>query len=250
MRKKIAAGNWKMNTNYKEGVRLATKIAKNKVKEGTEVILAVPFTHLKGVVKHVKKNKRVFVAAQNVAAEEKGAYTGEVSASMLTSVGVTHVLIGHSERRAYYGENSDVLKKKLALALSHDLVPVFCCGEPLEIRQANAHVDHVATQLKETIFKLSSSDFSKIIVAYEPIWAIGTGETASPDQAQEMHEAIRKMIKEQFGEDLANDTAILYGGSVKPTNAKEIFAKEDVDGGLVGGASLSVEGFTEIINAF
>lgn len=250
MRKKIAAGNWKMNTNYKEGVKLATKIAKNELEEGTDVILAVPFTHLKGVVKHVKKNKRVFVAAQNVAAEEKGAYTGEVSASMLTSVGVTHVLIGHSERRAYYGENSHILNKKLALALRHDLIPIFCCGEPLEIRKANTHVEHVATQLKETIFNLSPSDFSKLIVAYEPIWAIGTGETASPEQAQEMHESIRSMISDQFGSEVANEIPILYGGSVKPTNAKQIFAKQDVDGGLVGGASLSVEGFTEIIHSF
>jgi len=250
MRKKIAAGNWKMNTSYEEGLTLAKEIAKAEISQGTEVILAAPFTHLKGVVKKTRKNSAVHVAAQNLATHASGAYTGEVSAAMLNSINVTHVLVGHSERRMYYQENAEILNQKIEMALSHGLTPIYCCGEPLEIRKANDHIQYVSDQLNATIFNLSEEDFSKLIIAYEPIWAIGTGETASPDQAQEMHAAIRQLIADKYNSELADNISILYGGSVKPANAKEIFAKADVDGGLVGGASLNADGFKDIINAF
>ncbi len=252
MRKKIVAGNWKCNTNVNEGVELAKAVNERVAKEGAEdvvVVLGTPFTHLTKVVETVDA-VRIGVSAQNCAAEPKGAFTGEVSAEMVKSTGAGYVILGHSERREYYGETSEVLNKKLALALENDLTPIYCCGEPLEIREAGTQNDFVKKQLEETVFQLSADEFKKLIVAYEPIWAIGTGKTATSDQAQEIHAFIRSAISKKFGEEVAQETSILYGGSCKPGNAKELFANEDVDGGLIGGASLKAEDFLGIINGF
>lgn len=250
MRKQIAAGNWKMNTSHEEGLMLARAISHADIPEDVEVILATPFTHLKAIVDATFPVPRIHIAAQNMATEKSGAYTGEISAEMLKSIFVSHVLIGHSERRSYYNEDAGVLNAKMQMALENDLVPIYCCGEPLEERKANTHVEYVTKQLEETIFSLDGDQFSKLILAYEPIWAIGTGETASPEQAQEMHAAIRKLVEEKFGAKAAEEVSILYGGSVKPLNAKEIFSKPDVDGGLVGGASLKADDFISIIQSF
>jgi len=213
------------------------------------VVLGTPFTHITKVVETVNTD-RIGVAAQNCAAEAKGAFTGEVSAEMVKSTGAKYVILGHSERREYYGETSEILNKKLALALENGLTPIYCCGEALDIRQAEKHNEYVVNQLKETVFQLSADDFKKIIIAYEPIWAIGTGVTASSEQAQDMHANIRAAIAEKFGEEVAEGTSILYGGSCKPSNAKELFANKDVDGGLIGGAALKAEDFLGIINAY
>ncbi len=252
MRKKIVAGNWKCNTNLQEGIELAQSVDKLVTKEAAEdvvVVLGVPFTHLDKIAETVDTN-RISIAAQNCAAEAEGAYTGEVSAAMVKSTGATYVILGHSERREYYGETSEILNKKLALALENGLTPIYCCGEPLEVREANVQNEYVKKQLEETIFKLPESDFKKLVIAYEPIWAIGTGKTATSDQAQEIHAFIRSTIASQFSEEVAEETSILYGGSAKPGNAKELFANKDVDGGLIGGASLKAEDFLGIINGF
>jgi triosephosphate isomerase len=252
MRKKIVAGNWKCNTNVSEGIELAKAVNELVAKEADKdvvVILGVPFTHLTKVVESVD-NKRIGVAAQNCAAEAKGAFTGEVSAEMVKSTGADYVIIGHSERREYYGENSEVLNKKIALALTNGLIPVYCCGEPLEVREKEQQNEFVKKQLDETIFQLPVEDFKKLIIAYEPIWAIGTGKTATSDQAQEIHEFIRNTIADKFGAEIADEMSILYGGSCKPGNAKELFENKDVDGGLIGGASLKAEDFLGIINGF
>lgn len=250
MRKKVVAGNWKCNTNLQDGIALATEVEKVYTANGDKdvtVVLGVPFTH---ITEAVKVTENVAVSAQNCAAEASGAFTGEVSAEMVKSTGAQYVILGHSERREYYGETSEILNKKLALALENGLTPIYCCGEALEIREAETQNDFVVNQLKETIFKLSADDFKKIIIAYEPIWAIGTGKTASSDQAQEMHKAIRDAIAAQYNAEVAEGTSILYGGSCKPSNASEIFSKTDVDGGLIGGASLKADDFMGIINAF
>lgn len=250
MRKKIVAGNWKCNTNLQEGVTLATEVEKLYTESGDKdvtVVLGVPFTHITEVV---KVTDNVNVASQNCAAEASGAYTGEVSAAMIKSTGTGYVILGHSERREYYGETSETLNKKLTLALENGLTPIYCCGEALDIREAGTQNDFVINQLKETIFKLSADDFKKIVIAYEPIWAIGTGKTASSDQAQEMHKAIRDSIAANYDQAVADDTSILYGGSCKASNAPELFSKADVDGGLIGGASLKAEDFMGIINAY
>jgi triosephosphate isomerase len=252
MRKKIVAGNWKCNTNLQEGVELAKAVNDLVAKEGADdvvVVLGTPFTHLTKVVENVNTD-RIGVSAQNCAAEAKGAYTGEVSAEMVKSTGAEYVILGHSERREYYGETSETLNKKLALAFENGLTPIYCCGEPLEIREAGTQNDFVRKQLEETIFQLSADDFKKLVIAYEPIWAIGTGKTATSDQAQEIHAFIRSIVAEKFGNEVAQETSILYGGSCKPSNAKELFANEDVDGGLIGGASLKAEDFLGIINGF
>ncbi len=252
MRKKVVAGNWKCNTTLQEGVELAKAVDKIVAEKGADdvvVVLGTPFTHITQVVESVNTS-RIGVSAQNCAAEAKGAFTGEVSAAMVKSTGAEYVILGHSERREYYGETSEILNKKLALALENSLTPIYCCGEPLEIREAGNQKHYVINQLKETIFKLSADDFKKIIVAYEPIWAIGTGKTATTEQAQEMHKDIRDAIAAQFGADAANDTSILYGGSCNPKNAQELFANPDVDGGLIGGASLKADDFIQIINAY
>ncbi len=252
MRKKIVAGNWKCNTTLQEGIELAKAVDSLVASEGADdvvVVLGTPFIHLTKVVESVNTD-RIGVSAQNCAAEAKGAFTGEVSAEMVKSTGAEYVILGHSERREYYGETSEILNKKLALALENGLTPIYCCGEPLEVREAEAQNKFVKKQLEETIFNLSPEDFKKLIIAYEPIWAIGTGKTATSDQAQEIHAFIRSVIAEKFGNEIAEGVSILYGGSCKPSNAKELFANKDVDGGLIGGASLKAEDFLGIINGF
>lgn len=251
MRKKIVAGNWKMNTNLQEGVALACEVNK-ALKDATpkcDVVIAVPFTHLATVNEVIDKSK-LGLGAENCADHKSGAYTGEVSASMVASTGATYVILGHSERRQYYGETSETLKEKVALALENNLTPIFCIGEVLAERENGTYNDVVKKQIEDALFHLSAEDFGKIILAYEPVWAIGTGKTATDDQAEDMHAFIRGVIAERYGKEVAEDTSILYGGSCKPTNAPQLFAKPDVDGGLIGGASLECGSFMGIVNAF
>lgn len=251
MRKNIVAGNWKMNTNLQDGLALAKEL--NEALKGKDikcdVILGAPFTHIACMADAVDTGK-IGIAAQNCADKVSGAYTGEVSAEMVASTGAKYVILGHSERRAYYHETPAILKDKVNLALANNLTPIFCIGEVLEERESNKHFDIVKYQISESLFDLSAEDFSKIVLAYEPVWAIGTGKTATADQAQEMHAFIRKTLVEKFGEEVANNTSILYGGSANASNAKELFSNPDVDGGLIGGASLSVEAFMPVIEAF
>jgi triosephosphate isomerase len=251
MRKNIVAGNWKMNTTLTEGLALAEGLNKALAGKTTkcEVIVGVPFTHLTSVAATVDAAK-TGLAAQNCADKEKGAYTGEVSAAMIASTGAGYVILGHSERRAYYHETAPILKEKVCLALANGLTPIFCIGEVLDERLAGNHFDVVDEQIKNSLFELSPADFGKLILAYEPVWAIGTGKTATAAQAQEMHEHIRRTIAAKYGETIADETSILYGGSCNADNAKELFANPDVDGGLIGGASLSVDKFMPIIEAF
>ena len=241
-----------MHTNLREGASLAALIdklvQKNGVNTETGIIIAPPMIHLTTVNQLIDDSK-ICLAAQNCAAESKGAFTGETSAKMLKSAGCKAVIIGHSERRAYYGDTDELIMKKVNLVIENDMKPIFCCGELLEEREKDNHFNIIKSQIENTIFNLSANDFSKLIVAYEPVWAIGTGVTASSEQAQEMHAFIRKIIADKFGNDIAENTTILYGGSVKPNNAKELFAQTDVDGGLVGGASLDAESFYEIIKS-
>ncbi|HHW81603.1 MAG TPA: triose-phosphate isomerase [Bacteroidales bacterium] len=251
MRKKIVAGNWKMNKTLQEGLKFSNDL-KEALKGKTvncEVVVGTPFIHLSEVAKNFEGTV-VHVAAQNIANKEKGAYTGEVSAAMVASTGANHVILGHSERRAYYHETAELLTEKVELALANDLTPIFCVGEVLEEREAGKHFDVVAAQIKDALFELSKEDFSKLIVAYEPVWAIGTGKTATADQAQEIHAFIRKTIADKYGEEVADNTSILYGGSCNAGNAKELFSNPDVDGGLIGGASLEADSFLPIIEAF
>ncbi len=252
MRKKIAAGNWKMNTTPVEGVELlkgmiALKNDKN-VCSCVTMIVAPPFTHLSEIVK-AARGSGIAVSAQNCAAEAKGAYTGEVSAQMIASLGVEYVILGHSERREYYGETSETLNKKMKQAYDNSLIPIYCVGEKLEEREAGKEFDVVRKQLTEVVYNLAPSEFEKLVIAYEPVWAIGTGKTATAEQAQDMHAFIRKVLHEKFGE-AAENTSILYGGSVNAANAAELFAKKDVDGGLVGGASLKADDFVTIAKSF
>ncbi|MCD7930696.1 MAG: triose-phosphate isomerase [Tannerellaceae bacterium] len=251
MRKNIIAGNWKMNTTLQEGLALA-KGLNEALKDKTpkcDVIVGTPFTHLACVADAIDTGK-IGVAAQNCADHEKGAYTGEVSAAMVASTGAKYVILGHSERRQYYGETAEILKTKVNLALANGLTPIFCIGEVLEEREAGKHFDVVDEQIKGSLFDLSAEDFSKIVIAYEPVWAIGTGKTATADQAQEIHAHIRQTIAGKYEQTIADNCSILYGGSMNAGNAKELVAKPDVDGGLIGGASLSVENFLPIIEAF
>lgn len=251
MRKNIVAGNWKMNKTLQEGLALATEL--NAALEGAtlkcDVVIGTPFIHLAAVAATVD-TKKIGVAAQNCADKASGAYTGEVSAAMVKSTGAAYVILGHSERREYYGETSAILNSKVELALANGLTPIYCCGEALDVRNANEQNAFVQKQLEETVFNLSADDFAKIVIAYEPIWAIGTGVTASTEQAQEMLAFIRTLIAEKFGKDMAENTSILYGGSCNAKNAPELFAQPDIDGGLIGGASLKVEDFKAIIDAF
>lgn len=250
MRKNIVAGNWKMNTTIQEGISLAQGInglLKNTTKN-CDVVICVPFTHLTSV-NAVINHTLVGLGAENCADKEKGAYTGEVSAQMIASTGANYVIIGHSERRQYYGETNEILLSKTKLALENNLTPIFCVGEVLEERENGSYNDVIKSQV-EALFELNEAEFAKIIIAYEPIWAIGTGKTATSDQAQDMHAHIRSVISAKYGEQIANDISILYGGSCKPSNAKEIFAKPDVDGGLIGGAALEASSFMGIIEAF
>lgn len=251
MRKNIVAGNWKMNTTLPEGVALAKGVneALSTFKANCDVVIAVPFTHLASINQVIDKNK-LGLGAENCANHKSGAYTGEVSAPMVASTGATYVILGHSERRQYYGETSEILKEKVALALENKLTPIFCIGEVLEERENETHFDVVKKQIVDALFNLSAEDFGKLILAYEPVWAIGTGKTATDDQAEEMHAFIRNVIAEKYGKEVAENTSILYGGSCKPSNAKQLFAKPNVDGGLIGGASLEVQSFIDIVKAF
>ena len=249
MRKNIVAGNWKMNTVLEEGVELANQINEllKEKKANCNVVICTPFTHLvsvKGVIDEPLK-----LGAENCSEHEKGAYTGEVSAAMVRSTGASHVILGHSERRQYFGENNEQLLKKTRLALTNNLIPIFCVGEVLEERENNTFHEVVKGQV-EALFELSPEEFGKIVIAYEPVWAIGTGKTATADQAEDMHAFIRKVIEDKYGKAISDNTSILYGGSCKPSNAKEIFSKPNVDGGLIGGASLDAESFMGIIEAF
>ncbi len=251
MRKKIVAGNWKMNMDLAEGLKFAATVEKH-FKENpsgkAQVILCTPFIHLAGVYEILKHGK-IALGAQNCASEASGAYTGEVSAYMVKSTGAEYVIIGHSERRSYYHEDDKLLNKKALLAINTGLKVIFCCGEVLKEREEAKHFLIVKRQLEEGLFSLSEKQMDSIIIAYEPVWAIGTGLTATPDQAQEMHKYIRDLIKEKYGNDCAKKLPILYGGSCKPSNAAEIFSKADVDGGLIGGAALKKEDFAGIVNA-
>ncbi|MBK8700209.1 MAG: triose-phosphate isomerase [Saprospiraceae bacterium] len=250
MRPKIAAGNWKMYKTFDEACELAEAIAITQFPDNVQVVLGVPSLYLAEVQEISHKNNRIDVAAQNCYFEKSGAFTGEISASMIRSVGVMHVILGHSERRQYFGETEDLILKKIKAVLGEGMTPIYCCGEPIEVRKVGNHNSFVEAQLEGSVFQLSAEEVLKLVIAYEPIWAIGTGETASPEQAQEMHQAIRRAIAIKFGDDTAAKIPILYGGSVKATNARELFSQSDVDGGLVGGASLSAEEFIQIIHSF
>lgn len=251
MRKNIVAGNWKMNTTLPEGLKLADEVnaAVAAAKPKCDVIICVPFTHLAPIAACIDQNI-LGLGAENCADHTSGAYTGEVSAPMVASTGATYVILGHSERRQYYGEDSKILREKLGLALANGLTPIFCIGEVLEERENGTYNEVVKKQIEEALFDLSAEDFSKIILAYEPVWAIGTGKTATPDQAEDMHAHIRSIIAGKYGKEVADNTSILYGGSCKPSNAAELFAKPDIDGGLIGGASLKCADFMGIVNAF
>ena len=251
MRKKIVAGNWKMNTTVPQGETLAKEIVKmaSEVPSDVNLIVAPPFTHLSKVADAIK-GSRVALSAQNCADKESGAYTGEVSAKMLASVPAEYVILGHSERREYYGETNAKLVEKIKLALGENLSVIYCVGEKLDEREKGEHFNVIASQVKEVLFNLTAEQLEKVVIAYEPVWAIGTGKTATSAQAQDVHEFIRKTVAGKFGEDAAERISILYGGSCKPGNAKELFACKDIDGGLIGGASLVADDFIAIAKSF
>ena len=252
MRKKIVAGNWKMNMDLAEGLKFTASIDKyfkDKPSTRAQVILCTPFIHLAGA-SEILKHGKVALGAQNCASEASGAFTGEVSAWMIRSTGADYVIIGHSERRSFYHEDDKLINKKTLLAINSGLKVIFCIGESLSERQSEKHFLIVKRQLEEGLFTLTEEQINMIVLAYEPVWAIGTGLTATPDQAQEMHKYIRDLVKEKYGSDCAKKLPILYGGSCKPSNAAEIFSKADVDGGLIGGAALKKEDFTAIVEAF
>jgi triosephosphate isomerase len=253
MRKKIVAGNWKMNKNYEEALSLASEVifmANDEVNSNVQVIMACPYIYLVTLNKYLDKSPNIALAAQNCNDMASGAYTGEISASMLASIDVKYVIIGHSERRQYFNETNAQLKAKVDIALANKLTPIFCCGESLELRNGTAFLEFVASQLTESLFHLEADEFSKLVIAYEPIWAIGTGLTASSEQAQEMHAFLRKHIEAKYGAEIANNISILYGGSCNEKNAAELFACPDVDGGLIGGASLKSREFVNIAKSF
>ena len=251
MRKQIAAANWKMNLTLSEADKLTDELLATDFTLSNDqlVILGVPFPYLININDKIKSKENVFVAAQDCSANKNGAYTGEVSASMLKSIGLQYVIIGHSERREYNQESNQLLAEKVNIAMSNGLQPIFCCGEPLNIREAETQNAYVQKQLEESLFHLASEQVKNFIIAYEPIWAIGTGRTASNEQAQEMHAHIRNVMAKKYGTDVANSLSILYGGSVKAANAADIFGQPDVDGGLVGGASLVASEFATIIKS-
>jgi triosephosphate isomerase len=251
MRKIIVAGNWKMNMNLKDGINLAESVKQHfsrKVTQKAEVVICPPFIHLP-VLREILHDSNIAYGAQNCASEPSGAFTGEISCDMIKSTGSSYVIIGHSERRTYFRESDDLLFKKVNMAIRSGLKVIFCCGEVIKERETGIHFDVVKKQLDEGLFGLSDNDFMDIIIAYEPVWAIGTGLTATPDQAQEMHRYIRDLVSGRYGAELADNTSILYGGSCKPSNAAELFAKPDVDGGLIGGASLKSDDFCAIAEA-
>ena len=253
MRKKIVAGNWKMNLDYNEGLALfseITNMVKDEVTGKQQVVVCSPFIHLHSLVQMAKGYNKVSVGAQNAHQAESGAYTGEVSAKMLKSIGVEYVILGHSERRQYFHESNELLAKKTDTALANGLKPIFCIGETLEERNSEIHFQVIKDQLVEGLFHLSAEQFAKIVIAYEPVWAIGTGLTATADQAQEIHAFIRAEIAAKYDQQIADDTTILYGGSCNPKNAPELFAQADIDGGLIGGASLKSRDFVDIVKVF
>jgi triosephosphate isomerase len=254
MRKKIVAGNWKMNKSLQEAVELCNQL--NHSLPSTlpsphiQVVICPPFPYLLKAMEVflLLDNQIVKIGAQNCHHQAGGAYTGEVSAPMLRSMNIPYVIIGHSERREYFKETDELLKAKIDIALAHDLTPIFCCGEKLELRETGKHFETVHEQIKQGLFHLNSDDMTRIVIAYEPVWAIGTGKTATKEQAQEMHASIRRLIAQQYNPSLADNITILYGGSCTPANAQELFAQPDVDGGLIGGASLKAADFSEIVN--
>jgi len=250
MRKQVAAANWKMNLTYQQAEQLITDIINipHTLAAHQLAVYAVPFPYLKMVADKLKGKTGAGVAAQNCYTQKAGAYTGETSVEMLQSIGVGYVVLGHSERREYFNESNEMLADKVNIVLSYGLTPIFCCGEALNIREAGTQNEYVGNQLKESLFHLSPDELQKVIIAYEPIWAIGTGKTATSDQAQEMHAHLRSVLATKYGSTVADNISILYGGSVKGSNAKEIFSQPDVDGGLVGGASLKADEFVQIIN--
>jgi len=252
MRTKIVAGNWKMNLDLNESIALAQAISaklENSITENTRIIIAPTFTNLYPVIQQKGLDSRIEIAAQNMHQAESGAYTGEISAAMLQSIGINTVLLGHSERRTYFNETDTSLAEKVSTALRQKMNIIFCFGEVLEDRQNDTHFKVVEGQIQKALFHLCEIDWAQIVLAYEPVWAIGTGETATPEQAQEMHAFIREVIAGKFGDKIAQNTSILYGGSVKPANAKAIFSKPDVDGGLIGGAALKAGDFIDLVQA-
>lgn len=253
MRKKIVAGNWKMNMDYTSGLSLFSEVlnmVNDEVRGDQEVIVCPPSVFIYSLAQLAKQSTRVSLGAQNCHQAEAGAYTGEISASQVKSVNADYVILGHSERRQYFGETNQLLAQKTDVVLKNDLKPIFCIGETLEERNQNIHFNVIKEQLEQGVFHLSAEEFSKVVLAYEPVWAIGTGVTASPEQAQEIHAFIRKEIEQKYGPETAENTTILYGGSCNPKNAAELFSQKDIDGGLIGGASLKSRDFTDIIKAF
>jgi triosephosphate isomerase len=251
MRKQIAAANWKMNCTYQQAEILLDDVLDSKIelRKNQQVIFAVPYPYLIMANSEVAEEENYFIAAQNCSNYKSGAYTGEVSAEMLQSVGIHHCVVGHSERREYFGESNAMLAEKVNICLENEITPIFCCGESLSIREAGTQNDHVEGQLKESLFHLSEVDIQRVVIAYEPIWAIGTGKTATTAQAQEMHAHLRSVLENRYGSLISENISILYGGSVKANNAAELFSSPDVDGGLVGGASLIAADFIAIIRS-
>lgn len=249
MRQKIVAGNWKMNLNLDQGKELLINILDKDRNEDIQTIIAPPFIHLNGF-QRMLSHTNIALAAQNCHQQDEGAYTGEISVEMLKSVGVEYVILGHSERREYFSEDSLSISFKVTNVIKHGLRPIYCCGESLNERKEGEHFNVIDQQIREGLFQLNEMELLNCVIAYEPVWAIGTGETASPEQAQEVHAFIRKTIGEQYGDMVANNISILYGGSVKPANAKELFNCPDIDGGLIGGASLKADSFIELTQLF
>lgn len=253
MRKKIVAGNWKMNNDYEEGLSLFSEIVNmvhDEVTGKQQVVVCSPFIHLHSLVQLAKGYSKISVGAQNAHQAESGAYTGEISAKMVHSTGAEYVILGHSERRQYFGETNELLAKKVDTALKNSLKPIFCIGETLQEREAKQHFDVIKKQLEEGVFHLDAIQFGQLVLAYEPVWAIGTGVTATSAQAQEVHAFIRKELAAKYGQEVADNTTILYGGSCNPKNAGELFAQPDIDGGLIGGASLKSRDFLDIVKTF
>jgi triosephosphate isomerase len=251
MRKNIVAGNWKMNLNREEGIKLVEEVISLVSSDNNvEVVFSPSFLYLHKVNKMCANDNLLQTASQNISHNESGAFTGEVSAQMVNSLNVKYTILGHSERREYFNETNIELKQKVDLSLKNNLEIIFCCGESLNQRESGVHFDWIKQQLTESVFHLTEKEFEKVVIAYEPIWAIGTGVTASSDQAEEIHQFVRNVITEKYNENIAENTSILYGGSCNPTNAKELFSKKNIDGGLIGGASLNAENFTRIIKSF
>jgi triosephosphate isomerase len=253
MRKKIVAGNWKMNLDYNEGLALFSEIAnmvKDEITGSQQAVICSPFIHLNSLVQLAKGYDKIAVGAQNAHQNESGAYTGEISAKMVKSTGATYVILGHSERRQYFGEDNQLLAQKTEAALKNGLKPIFCIGETLEEREGEQHFDVIKKQLEEGVFHFSTEQFEQLVLAYEPVWAIGTGKTATAEQAQEIHAFIREQIANNYTQEVADNITILYGGSCNPKNAAELFAQPDIDGGLIGGASLKSRDFLDIVKVF